>query len=642
MKSIIIYLTLLISFCAIGQNKALFINQKQDNISALLFSEIDSITYSYFDLDSIEYTVPVTQEIWTPDTIYRISLCDIDSVCFQTPPTVLKPHSINLTLNPIRQYVISASQDDSEVILSNSTPSNLIPKKGDFLVAMEYGDVFGYGFIGEVKSVDSSAQGIVLSCDEAELTDVFDCYYGVFESVGYNQDDNENSVESVLRKNNRNIFLKQEASSSSFIHTFHIPPLRFEIPTTSLDIKQLTEIETIFDEIKGFSSVEYPKNIEGGFQFELAPVVTVGNIFIVRSNQFYQRATFVQTDKLSIESSIVGEIGKNLDLKISTSQIKAPIPLLKFFEIELGLNLGVNASLGLQHYYETNTYRSFIVERNNQNVLGKGICKNVIRDHQNYTDLIMNGSVSAEVYITPILKFFHKNFLSLQGKFYAGIKLYGDFMYNLAQYNSCEQNAMLYNSLEGKGWGLEPYGGFELTGQAMLLSRKLCEYPFNLGDPFIKGLTVPNVENTTVEQNEEGKTKVDIKVNGNCVTPHRIGIRVVRNEGLVDENVHEWIEEQAPYWTSKDGLTYTHDFDFPINKEKDKVYPLVEYYGKMIVATPSWPVNFRKNYLFPYITYMSKSGNRIMSGAQAIKDFKNDEFVVQEGNFLPFTYFPEP
>jgi len=132
-------------------------------------SEIDSIVYSNYDNDSIWYDDVVTQVIYTPDSVYRFPLAQIDSISFVRPATIYKPNAIVLE-GEIRQYITST--DGFNLTMASNTPSRLLPKVGDRLVTMKPDESFPYYFAGEVRDATRTSEGILLTCDTLEFEDV--------------------------------------------------------------------------------------------------------------------------------------------------------------------------------------------------------------------------------------------------------------------------------------------------------------------------------------------------------------------------------------------------------------------------------------------------------------------------------------
>lgn len=86
-----IIVTLFCNMPSVDAQQAFYVYRSDGVINTFISSEIDSMTYSCIDLDSIQQNEYVTQEIYTPDSIYRIPISIIDSVGFVTPKTVYMP-----------------------------------------------------------------------------------------------------------------------------------------------------------------------------------------------------------------------------------------------------------------------------------------------------------------------------------------------------------------------------------------------------------------------------------------------------------------------------------------------------------------------------------------------------------------------
>lgn len=135
----------------------------------------DSMTVSNIDEAGNEYEEPVVQKIYSNDSIYVYNLADIDSIGFFVPPTILKPGVIDID-NELINHIIGC--DDMLLTLSSSTPSNILPKKGDKLVLAKVTDLIPHGFAGEVLSVENDSYGnFTIDCEMVTLTDIFEQYY---------------------------------------------------------------------------------------------------------------------------------------------------------------------------------------------------------------------------------------------------------------------------------------------------------------------------------------------------------------------------------------------------------------------------------------------------------------------------------
>lgn len=108
MKRLIASILLFAGFLcgAKAQNDAMFVYRNDWAIkpflksNAFLKSDVDSMACSQIDLDSLMHSDYVVQEIWTADSVYRIPLAVIDSICFTRGlcPDHNHPHAIDLGL----------------------------------------------------------------------------------------------------------------------------------------------------------------------------------------------------------------------------------------------------------------------------------------------------------------------------------------------------------------------------------------------------------------------------------------------------------------------------------------------------------------------------------------------------------------
>ena len=139
--------TIALTVCA--ENKTMFVHHGGE-IEPFFFSEIDSMRYSPVDIDSTLTSAPVVHEIWTPDSVYRYRLADIDSITFQSPATVARPDAVNLA--GLAGYIVGEKTDDGlSLSLLSSTPAALLPKAGECVYLEKPTEALPAGFAGRVK-----------------------------------------------------------------------------------------------------------------------------------------------------------------------------------------------------------------------------------------------------------------------------------------------------------------------------------------------------------------------------------------------------------------------------------------------------------------------------------------------------------
>ena len=55
-----------------AQDDAMYVYRNDGPLNAFLMERVDSMSFSNIGVDGLEYAVPVVQEIWTKDSLYRI------------------------------------------------------------------------------------------------------------------------------------------------------------------------------------------------------------------------------------------------------------------------------------------------------------------------------------------------------------------------------------------------------------------------------------------------------------------------------------------------------------------------------------------------------------------------------------------
>ena len=97
MKKLTLLASLFVTIAMMAQNRTMFVHHNGD-IDLFFFAEIDSIRYSSIDVDSSQWSdMPIVQEIWTADSVYRYRMEEIDSV------TVAEKHSARKLHRPCRR-----------------------------------------------------------------------------------------------------------------------------------------------------------------------------------------------------------------------------------------------------------------------------------------------------------------------------------------------------------------------------------------------------------------------------------------------------------------------------------------------------------------------------------------------------------
>lgn len=113
---------------------------KNGDRSLYTTAQIDSITFSHYDLDSVYNSEICTQVIWHDGTFDRVLIEDIEKVSLSRPDTELQPNVYEIT-GELFKHVTGVDYDNFTLNVAADCPADCIPAKGDriYTLAMELG-----------------------------------------------------------------------------------------------------------------------------------------------------------------------------------------------------------------------------------------------------------------------------------------------------------------------------------------------------------------------------------------------------------------------------------------------------------------------------------------------------------------------
>ena len=208
---------------------ALYIYRNDGGFNAFFYADIDRIEYSKIDTLGVEQPDYVVQEVYALDSLFRIPISAIDSVSFVTPETAYKADVAHTTESDMWKYVID-SDSTSWILLRSDIPSGIIPKVGDKLVTLNQTVLLPAGFTGRVVEVSTVSQGILVTCDGVELTEIFDRYLAKIDAV---IEDNGSGARIVKRNSEQPETVSLRIPTLA--RTFHITKSLDLIPNFTID-----------------------------------------------------------------------------------------------------------------------------------------------------------------------------------------------------------------------------------------------------------------------------------------------------------------------------------------------------------------------------------------------------------------------
>lgn len=379
------YLFLFISWLIYGNlftfaQDVLYVYKSDGDIISIQENQIDSIYCSNLIEDGKETSEIVSQVIQTKDSMYITLLCDIDSVGFHPQPMEVRD-GVTFLDDGLMDYIIRVNYDSLYLVLSHETPEKLIPRNGEKLVTLKCTPIMGYAFAGIVNDVETTAEGIVVTCDDADLTEFFKTLY-LTTVIGPDSDPlkNKANVKGIIEEN-RNIY--QNKWTFDLLKDFgisysndDIPPLEISASNFSAEISHYTKVfqSLVINEGRSTQTIKVASNLHSGIDFSLAiklqgelgpdqtPKVPLygcplANVYLSAGLYFKAEAEIAADLAFDYDASILVELNQDLKTKMVTtgmpkvvSHTKNPISCKKVL-INGKLGAGLFAEIGIAAPY---------------------------------------------------------------------------------------------------------------------------------------------------------------------------------------------------------------------------------------------------------------------------------------------------
>lgn len=562
MKRLAILMSLFVTFAgcftSLSAQKTFRVFKHDGSLNVFLYSNIDSITYSNIDENGMLQDYVVTQNIHTPDSVYRFNVSEIDSVAFTPLPTIYKPDAIRIE-GRLRDYVLGA--DSLTLFLKRSIPESLLPKAGDNIATLECDDVLPYGFLGRVERITQRKDTIDVDCTKPALTDIYES----LELVISTEDTGKAESRSYKDPNQ---------------HKLTIPPLR-----GSVDFKN--EIEAS-DELSG----SYDMNAFVELRTDECTVYSVLNVIprFLMLPQIYWDFTYTAQNTLSIGSSISAEVEWNKEFKIeSIRNIRIPgaAAVLEFFE-EGGIFVNIAGSIGLNGSY-TKPFTTVIHYTHNPTgpVAIPPTFKMIGRPSTVETTLEGEASISVGLYGKIGVGTGTKELADLE----AGFKIGPKFSSSLSLTPTVSPieviNTEMYDEMDRDDFFR---GDLTLTGtiEAKVLNDTKIGAELEFGDmlfknPFFQRGIVPHFDKVSLTENEKaGVLTANTTMSRKLMFDTPVGFALYdSNKKLVD---HWWSPTK---YKDTEGAKITHDFENLKSNEEYTLHPITRAFKDNMVANPS-------------------------------------------------------
>lgn len=593
MKRFILALfVLLYAIAGIGQTigDAFYVYRNDGIINTFFRSEVDSVVYSCYDVDSVFYDEYVTQMVYTPDSIYSIPLAVVDSVSFVTPDTRYKP-GVTILSEGLSDYIVGV--DSLSLLLHSDTPTNSIPHNGDKLVTTKMDEFTPYGFAGRVISVERKSDYIIVNCEQIELTDVFEYFYV-----------SNNSPQAVAGARKRDIGVSGEGTFSPGTFTFHLT-----------------------DELsRSVSSINLPIGISTSNRFviNVAPTFSWKGSLIVHPLWGVVANLDIDCDYLITEDlSASGAINISHDFGKPGDLVTFPIPPVPFIQVYSQVGPFFKAELEgtLSHHFELRTNHKCHYENATNPLFFPKI--SVLPGKKEYShseEALLKGSLSVGAYGEIGVKIADSRFVSAGVRGEMGFKFSGDAIIYLGDINESLTSTKLYKKLK-KGIDFSFFANLGLTSKlwkwaklgatATLLDWKIANIQL-----------IPSFRATKLNRDYSDLFRLNAQttVFNSSLFNTEIGFRLFEDETAESTR---GLLNYGRLGIEREEKKLSDFFLEQREPRKHTVYPTVKLFGIEMLAEPSASIEFEAKPITEEAVNVEDTSARIWGGIKGYDIWKN-------------------
>ena len=517
MRRIIFALVTLLSVVTVSYaENAMYIYRNDGQFNAFLDSNVDSVVYSCVDTSGVTHQLPVTQLVYTPDSLYRIPLSAIDSVAMtdRLAPE-FKADVYHLTAEHI-PYIMNV--DGLTLTFASNTPQSLLPGKGNVVVTDVFDAPLQAGFAGRAVDVSASSSGVVVSCEAVSITDVYERLICV------------GSVKS-----------QRVSTEPSQIRAYSSGSVPFQFEPISKDFGPVTLSDT------PEARIDYNVFIEPGYHPSV--MLLMYHTHNLNAHYNYEKE---------------GDDGDEVEIV----KVPAKLPYGLFASVDYGafweaagkMNLEVDVpyTIGFVNGFQWNENGFTSVNRKTQSKLGTPTA-----------DMELNGTITAGMFMRMHFGLLYEELLSVNTTLKSGLQLEAD--YSLSDYDltTIGQSGTVYTLLKDAKIKLNNYlawdCGYNIIGNDGEISIFGNPLSYERTENIKEWWLLPSFSNLTRREGSEKTTAIiETTPSRNLFMPVTLGI------GLTDKS------SGTNFGVQYNGVSYRLQNEYPLNSVSG-VFSNLEY-----------------------------------------------------------------
>ena len=544
--------------------QAFYIYRNDGTIHTFFTVDIDSMACSTLDVDSVVHADFVVQEVYTPDSVYRIPMESIDSVAFVTPETKYCP-GVKVLEGELKGYVVG--RDSLTLLFRADTPVMFLPVVGDKLVSTVEDDVLGGAFVGRVESVIQRDRGIEVVCGPVDLMEVFEYYYGIARK--------ENGTEASVRK--RGLSDGVYATGMRRLSPGKLSFDLFDNHDWDRGYKVSDNLTLVPDKAQATVSV--------------TPVIDYSASLIVNKDYGINvSVTAIGNYTMEELLALGGSAEYDKDIKLFEKAVPIPEALVDI-DFEFGVFNRFSGQFCTEQLWTQEYRHVFHWEWSSK---GHSSLKETNRwmplSHTHEGRTALSGSLSAGAYGKVGLAFIATSSLDISEiglKVEGGVSCEGSYVPYKSDFEQARTSTDLYGRI--KDTELSTYWFYGLKAEAQLFKWSVSHtvpnfnnFPLNRKERMASYRAVPLFSGTKLKWEGNGTYSASATASGMVQGRPRVGFALIHGEHAEDAT---YIYSLNGYQGAQADLSGT----FPGKSRSDAytLYPLVEYMGMELIAEPS-------------------------------------------------------
>lgn len=613
MKILTVIASFVITVAMMAQNRTMFVHHGEE-IDPFFFAEIDSIRYSSIDVDSsIWCDMPIVQEIWTADSVYRYRMAEIDSVTFQSPKNVPLENAIDLA-GEIAPYVLGVEYGDYDIILhlASTTPEDLIPESGCGLYQFEASEALPDGFAAKAYWISNYGNEIKVYCESTEFDEIFEQLSWVGGGDIHLEPESEVTETYTARAISR--------AGESYVYStiLNYPDL-------------LSGTIEMTDELRDIPAGPEVAQITGKVTMSPDMIRAYSGAYVIKtpngSKKNVRRLTSILESDAKATVSGRYNIGSANHSVGSNRKISQNISfgLGQTFNVTVTGNMKLTGIMGIDFSHEAG-YKASITTEVKYDDNSNPICESngslkIKSNESSKLSASFNGSLSITESFTVTMVQTGDSLKSISNVFTYGSKLDGSALFRTSDAKVAATDNNLYQRITATGVKLTPIAS--LTGSAKYCSatHKLSTLSYKPKQETFYAVPVYSFarfdgNSGEVTYNMTGKAMEFASSNS--------GAAVQSDGNLTFFNT-------SNYWPAAQNFTTKVNYnEGPCNK----IYPTATLPGgQRILAAPAYPSHC--DMIFPTYAVLESGGIHFTIGAPIIGSAKNGTTAVNVGNVFP-------